>query len=148
MCICARKKFSWFALLISHAKLSRLKCEPIYGNVLWYSLNSQSKCVYLLPRYCLALFSPFTVEVNRVPASLYYYAIFIKNIRTVYRIFSNSFFLGGRGGGRLFNNFSLRGALIRRGAFIWSWVLIRAFTVTLKETHPCDTELHVPVCVL
>ena len=61
------------------------------------------------------------MEVNRVPASLYYYAIFIKNIRTVYRIFSNSFFLGGRGGGalirrgRLFNNFSLRGGANSKG---------------------------------
>ena len=43
------------------------------------------------------------MEVPRVPASLYYYATFIENICscTVYRIFSNSFFLGGRGGGHL-----------------------------------------------
>ena len=58
----------------------------------------------------------------------------IDRIRHVYRTeYRNSFFLGGGAGGgwgRAYYKFwALGGALIRSGALIWSWALIRAFTL-------------------
>ena len=67
----------------------------------------------------------------------YCYVIFIKSTVYVYRTTFSTIictFLGegrgGGGGGRLLNILALGGAIIRRGVLIWSWALIRAFTVS------------------